>query len=131
MTATHQKHIYLKDLHFEHNLWLNELSFAKDELAIFTNRLSEVEARNTSPEFSASAESLQNRLVRQQEVVHDLRHEIKLHESALAHYASEHPIAIDRVHFADQEGLREKMARFTLLYAEFKAEFMRFIGKWM
>ncbi len=45
MTATHQKHIYLKDLHFEHLLWLNELTFAKDELIVFKNRLSEVEIR--------------------------------------------------------------------------------------
>lgn len=28
------KHIYLNDLHFEHKLWRNELSFFKDEAAV-------------------------------------------------------------------------------------------------
>ena len=46
MTSTHQDHIYLKDLHFEHRLWLNELKFVKDEIDIFTHRLSEVEIKN-------------------------------------------------------------------------------------
>ncbi|MBL7817049.1 MAG: hypothetical protein JNL70_18640 [Saprospiraceae bacterium] len=131
MTATHQKHVYLKDLHFEHRLWLNELSFAKDELGIFANRLSEVEMKNTVPEFTATAESLQNRLYRQQEVVDDLRHAIKKQEANLAHFAEEHPIAVDHVYFDDHTELRDQMARFTPLYAEFKAEFMRFIAKWM
>ena len=131
MTATHQKHVYLKDLHFEHHLWLNELSFAKDELTIFTNRLSEVEERNNAVDFSASAESLQNRLIRQKEVINDLRHEVKKQESFLAHYAADHPIAVDHVYFNDHSELREKMSRFTALYAEFKGEFMRFIAKWM
>lgn len=131
MTATHQKHVYLKDLHFEHSLWLNELNFAKDELSIFTNRLSEVEARNNASDFSATAESLQNRLIRQIEVVSELRHDIKKQESFLAHYAEDHPIAVDHVYFNDHADLREKMVRFTTLYAEFKGEFMRFIAKWM
>ena len=131
MTTTQQKHIYLKDLHFEHQLWLNELRFAKDELSVFSKRLSEVENKNNSIEFSASAESLQNRLIMQEEVVRDMRHEIKKQEAALAHYAAEHPIAIDHVHFGDHAEIREKMTRFTLLYAEFKSDFMRFIAKWI
>lgn len=131
MTATAKKHVYLKDLHFDHKLWLNELTFAKEELSIFTNRLSEVEAKNTAADFSAFAESFQNRLIRQKEVVDELSHAINDHESALANYAEEFPIAIDHVHFDDHNGLREQMNRFTVLYAEFKTEFMRFIAKWM
>ncbi len=131
MTTTDKKQVYLKDLHFEHRIWLNELNFVKDELAIFTNRLSEVEGKNTAADFSALAESFQNRLIRQKEVVYELSHEIKEHESALADYAEEFPIAIDHVHFDDHKEVRGKMARFTVLYAEFKAEFMRFIAKWM
>ena len=131
MTAIAKKQVYLKDLHFDHKLWLNELKFAKDELSIFTNRLSEVEEKNTAGDFSAFAESFQNRLIRQKEVVDELSHAIKEHESALANYAEEFPIAIDHVHFDDHNGLRGKMERFTALYAEFKTEFMRFIAKWM
>ena len=131
MTATAKKHVYLSDLHFEHNLWLNELNFSKDELYIFTNRLAGVIDNNTDKDFSAMAESKQNQLIRQKEVVDELRHAIKAHESELAHYAQEHPIAIDHVHFVDHVDIRSKMARFTQLYANFKKDFLRFILEWM
>jgi hypothetical protein len=131
MTATAKKHVYMSDLHFEHNLWLNELAFSKDELPIFINRLAGVIEKNTDHEFTAMAESFQNRLTRQNDVVSELRHAIKAHESELAHYAIEHPIAIDHVHFIDHVDLREKMSRFTTLYATFKKDFMRFIIQWM
>jgi hypothetical protein len=131
MTATAKKHVYMSDLHFEHNLWLRELNFAKDELPIFVERLADVIEKNTDKEFTAMAESFQNRLIRQKEVVDELRHAIKAHESELAHYAIEHPIAIDHVHFVDHVDLREKMVRFTTLYATFKKDFLRFIIQWM
>ena len=131
MTTTHQDHIYLKDLHFEHRLWLNELNFVKDEIEIFTHRLSEVEIKNNSADFTPEAESLQNKLIRQKEVVDELVHHINSHESSLAHQAEEHPIAVDHLHFKDHTDLREKMKRFSTLYAEFKKEFMRFTAKWM
>ena len=131
MTTTHQDHIYLKDLHFEHRLWLNELNFVKDEIEIFTHRLSEVEIKNNGSDFTPEAESLQNKLIRQKEVVDELVHHINSHESSLAHQAEEHPIAVDHLHFKDHTDLREKMTRFSTLYAEFKKEFMRFTAKWM
>jgi hypothetical protein len=131
MTVTQQKHVYLKDLHFEHRLWMNELNFAKDEMVSLNKRLEEVVSKNTDKAFEYVADSLQNRLIRQKDVIGELRHAIKAHESSLAHYAEEHPIAIDHVYFSDHEGLREQMTRFTTLYAQFKAEFMSFIAKWM
>ncbi len=131
MTATHKKHIFLKDLHFEHRLWLDELSFSKDQLDVFTSRLAEVEGKNNAADFSAGGESFQNRLIRQKEVIDELTHDIKEHETALVNYAEEFPIAIDHVHFDDHGALREKMIRFSSLYAEFKGDFMRFLAKWM
>ena len=131
MTSTAKKQVYLKDLHFDHKLWLNELKFTKEELSIFTKRLNEVEEKNTSADFAPLAESFQNRLIRQKEVIDELSHAIMEHESALADYAKEFPIAIDHVRFDDHNEIRGKMERFTVIYAEFKAEFMRFLAKWM
>jgi ATP/maltotriose-dependent transcriptional regulator MalT len=131
MAAIAKKHVYLSDLHFEHSLWLNELDFSKDELYIFTNRLAGAVEKNTDKDFTPTAESFQNKLIRQKEVVDELHHAIKKHESELAHYAQEHPIAIDHVHFTDHVDLRQKMARFTSLYASFKKEFLHFIAEWM
>jgi hypothetical protein len=130
-TATAKKHVFLSDLHFEHTLWLRELNFAKDELPIFTNRLEGVIEKSTDKTFEGKAESFQNKLIRQKEVVDELSHAIKAHESELAHYAQSHPIAVDHVHFIDHVDIRTKMARFTSLYAAFKKDFLQFIAEWM
>lgn len=129
--ATGAKHVYLKDLHFEHRLWLNELNFVRDEMSSLSKRLAEVEAKNTNTECQFFAESFQNRLIQHEKVTAELKEEIKKHESSLAHFATEHPIAVDHVYFGDHKGFRDKMARFTALYHPFKVEFMNFIAKWM
>jgi hypothetical protein len=125
------KHIYLSDLHFDHKLWLNQLSFCEDELEIFNARLGELIKRNNTTDFAGSAESLQNRIIRQNEVVDELKHEIKSHEKSLATFAEEHPIAVDHVYFSDHTDLRAKMEVFVKLYDEFKNEFSRFSAKWL
>jgi hypothetical protein len=125
------KHIYLADLHFEHKVWLNEFDFFKDEIQIFSGRMTQLESRNNSADFSAAFESLQNRLIRQKEVLDELRHDVKIHEHNLASFAEEHPIAVDHVFFTDHSDLRSKVTRFKELYTEFKDEFNRFSAKWM
>ncbi len=125
-----RKHTYLSDLHFENRLWLNQLAFCDDELEIYDTRLAELIEKNNSVDFASSAEALQNRLIRQNDVIDELKHEIRARESALASYAEVHPIAVDHVYFSDHQDIREKMERFTQLYAEFKDEFNRFTAKW-
>ncbi len=130
-TPTHSGHVFLKDLHYEHNLWINELKFYKEEVSILENRLKEILAKNTGDEAEANAESYQNRFEIQRERISDLKHRIKKHESHLVDYAENHPIAIDHVHFTDHTAMREEMERFRELYAELKESFNRFAVKWM
>jgi hypothetical protein len=124
-------HIYISDLYFENKIWRNELSFFKDEILIFENRLGELIARNSKPDFLTEAESLQNRLIREREVIDTLRHDITVEEDSLARYAQEHPIAIDHVYFDDHSQLRAQMERFRTLYDTLKGDFTRFAAKWM
>lgn len=125
-----RKHIYLSDLHFENKLWLNQLAFCEDEISIYDSRLADLIEKNNSMDFAGSAEALQNRLIRQRDVIDDLKHEIRAREKSLASYAEEHPIAVDHVYFTDHQDLRGKMERFSQLYAELKDEFNRFTAKW-
>lgn len=128
-------HIYLKDLHFDHQLWLNELSFYKQETALLEKRLSEVVGRNTGIEATAAAEGFQNRFIRQREVIDELGHDIREREDWLVRYAQDHETAIDHVYFdnqaPDHEALAERVSIFKKLYAELKHDFLRYIGKWM
>jgi hypothetical protein len=130
-TALKDKYIYLSDLHYEHNLWSNELRFYKEEIAILEGRLKEIISKNTDHEAEAGVESFQNRFDLQRDHISELKHRIKKHEQYLVNYAENHPIAIDHVHFTDHTALREDMERFTELYQEMKKSFNRFAVKWM
>ena len=50
----------MSDLHFEHTAWNGELSFEKDELKIFQNRLEEVASRWTTKEVMFKVEQFKN-----------------------------------------------------------------------
>ncbi len=126
-----EKYVYLSDLHYEHNLWRNELAFYKEEVNILEGRLKEIVSKNTNHEAVAGVESFQNRFDLQREHLSELKHRIKKHEAHLVDYAENHPIAIDHVHFTDHTRLREDMERFVELYQEMKREFNRFAVKWM
>jgi hypothetical protein len=132
MANNHAKNFaYITDLHYEHRLWLNELKFYKEELAILEARLGEIVSKNTNNEAEAGVESFQNRFDLQREHISELKHRIKKHESFLAEYAQEHPIAVDHVHFTDHTDIRENVDRFRELYQEVKHDFNRFAVKWM
>lgn len=131
METKKNKFIFLRDLHYEHRLWRNELAFYKQELDILEERLNEIIAKNTNHDVEARVDSYQNRFDLQRDHISELKHRIKKHEHFLAAYAEEHPIAIDHVHFTDHAALREDMDRFRDLYQEMKNEFNRFAVKWL
>lgn len=123
--------VYMSDLHFEHLAWNSELSFQKDELKIFQNRLEVVVSRWTKKEVMKEVEHFQNNFVRHNEVVDTLKHDINIHEEHLVKFDKEHPIASDHVHFNDHVELRDEMETQRKLYAELKTEFLRFLTKTM
>jgi len=126
-----QKSIYLSDLHFEHRNWLSELTFWKEELVSFQNRLAEVVSRWTDKSVLAQAEHFQNQFIRHNEVIDILRHEVKLHEQELSIHAEEHPIGIEHQHFSDHADFREQMETQRHIYNDLKKEFFSFLVKTM
>ena len=128
---TNNKSVYIDDLHFEHKLWKRQLDFYREELSLFDNRLEDLVKRWTSIEVLAQLEQFQNRFVREREVIDELRHDINEHATILAHYAEEHPVAIDRVRFDDQVSLRDRMETFQKLFDELKQSFFIFVAKYL
>lgn len=123
--------VHLADLHSDHRIWLNALTFYKEELGILEHRLQEIAARNTGAEVLAELEQFQNRCIRQREVIDITHHDLVVHEEAIQHEAREHPIAIDHRLFKDHTAQRAAMDRFEELYRQFKAELMRWLTKRM
>lgn len=131
MTTTTEKLVHIADLHSDHMLWMNTLSFCKDEIGILEKRMEEVAARNTHTDVLAELEHFQNQYIRQREVMDELRHELKQHENDLEKEVREHPIAVDHRLFKDHSAHREAMATFEKLYRELKDEFMHWLVKRM
>jgi hypothetical protein len=131
MTVVADKKVLVSDLHFELNLWLNELKFYKDEIKIFNRRLEDIVSRNTDKEVMRQIEHFQNQYIRQIEVIDELRHEVKQHENILEENALDNPIAVDHRYFEDHTELRDQADQFKKIYKELKVEFMRFLSKWM
>ncbi len=122
---------YIGDLHFEHKMWDNELSFFKEEISILEPYLSGITHKYTDSEVLASLEHFQNQFLLQKENIRELQHKVKAHEKNLSTFAHEHPVAIDHHHFTDHRTLREGMDRQKAIYYDLKKEFMLFLQKWM
>ncbi len=119
------------ELHEEHLAWMNELQFAEDELGIYQKRLEELVGKRQDREMMPELEHFQNRFVRQQEVINDLKHRLRRHEhritTLLQAAGSKDP---DEVFAADHYQLREDMGQFRKLFQELKKDFYRFLAKW-
>ncbi|WP_306640710.1 hypothetical protein [Sanyastnella coralliicola] len=122
---------YMNELHEEHQTWVKELEFYKEELEIFRNRLGEVSIKNNKPEERADVEHFQNQFLREIEVIDTLRHDINAHEKVLVEYAKDHPAAVEHTYFRDHTELTDRMQRFEELWKELKNDFNRFLSKWM
>lgn len=126
-----QDKVHINDLNFEHNNWKQELEFQKDELKIFQNRLDEIVVRWSNKDVLGRIEQYQNIVIRQNEVVDTLLHEIKVHNQSLGSFAEDHPVAIDHLLFNDHTGMRDKMDRQRTIYGDFKKAFFRFLTESM
>ncbi|HXH20329.1 MAG TPA: hypothetical protein VNJ07_14735 [Chitinophagales bacterium] len=131
MATKPAERVYLKDLHFEHRLWLNELKFYKEELEIFEHRLDDLVKKYTDNKVLMRLEQFQNKFIHQKEVIHDLKHRVKAHEKMLAARAEENPIAVDHQYFKDHASLREEIADYRKIFSELKESFLRYLAEWM
>lgn len=124
-----RKHI--DELHADYTAWAQELGTARDEIDTLTKRLEEVSSKNTSVEVKANIEHFQNVFVRQNEVVDEMLHKIKLADNTLANTVRDNPTASDHRLFDDDAGMRDEMEQFGRIYAQEKGDFIEFLTKWM
>lgn len=131
MGTTKVKKEHIDVLHFEHEKWVKQLSFYKDELKTYNNRLEDIVVRFNGREVMAKLEKYQNKFIRQNEVIDILIHDINSHEHILASSVKENPVASDHRLFEDHVELRDRMKTFLKIYNELKPKFMRYLTKYM
>ena len=94
--------VHLSDLHFDHRLWLNELRFFEDQLAIFDERLAQVIDRyKDDSEALRSLEAFQNQIIRQREVIDEMKHKFRSREMDLNNIerSVEEPVSANHILF--------------------------------
>jgi len=123
--------VHIDDLHFEHQQWVREVRFFKDELEFFRRRLEDIASRYTSMEVMKELEKFQNQLYIQGNAMDQLIHDVNEHEHFLAKYAEENPVAVDRVLFEDHGPLRARIDTNRAIVDDFKQDYLRFLVRWM
>ena len=75
--------IHISDLHFDHKLWMNELKFFEMQLTVFEEKLEQIVKSNSETSVLAKVEAFQNRIIRQNEVIDEIKHKLRLREQDL------------------------------------------------
>jgi len=121
----------ISELHFQHQLWMNELDFYKQELKILQERLEEVAYKNTSKEAHVFIEQFQNRFLIQNNEMDMLRHNIRRNEEEAVKEAKKYWKRADYETSKEYIELQDRIVQFEKLYKELKQDFFKFISKWM
>jgi predicted nuclease with TOPRIM domain len=120
---------HLSELHQEHLTWIKSLEFYKDELQTLNNRLGELVTANSDNAIRAQIEHFQNQFIRQNEVIDELKHDIKASENEIIANISNNPVASDHRSAPDHTELRDRFETFEKIYSELKNEFQAFASK--
>lgn len=129
-TVNHQSK-KIDELHFEHGIWIKELKFNKEELKIFSNRLSEVGVRYTSTAVLARLDQFQNKFMVQQEAADTLLQDLNVHEQKLNAAALINSISIDRISFSEHYQMRARMETFEKIFRQLRNDYLRYLSETM
>jgi hypothetical protein len=121
--------LHQQDLHRQFTHWVQNLSFYKDELAVFNKRLSEIAKANNNTEILSMVEHFQNAFIRQSDLIDELKHDINAEETALVQKIKDHPVASDHVLYEHPTALVDRNDTFDQLFKDLKTEFEHFLSK--
>lgn len=116
-------------LHKECKEWLSQLDLFYRELSLFQNHLKDVTDRNSGEEVMRQVEHFQNRFIIEKENLDTLKHDVSVHDQAMAREIQSGSILEDRDYTGDQFDLRHRVYMQEKLFREMKHEFYNFLGK--
>ena len=85
--------------------------------------------KNIGYETRAHVERFQNQFIRQNEVMDEMRHNIKQHENHIQAMVKANPVATDRKLVLDHTELRQEFHRFVELYDQMREDFKHFLSR--
>ena len=123
--------IFNTDLHFEHESWMRELDFWKDEIESFQNRLNEMVMRFSDKDIYASIEKFQNQIVIHEEKLNGIRNRIQMHEANIADHYKKELDSMNQELVKKHLEIRERMEDQRDMMSEMKKNLFAFLTKYI
>jgi hypothetical protein len=118
-------------VHFQHKVWMNHLTFYKEELVIFQKRLEEVDSKNTSKEVHKLIDEFQNQFLFCRNKIEKLRQVMDSVEKEAVKTGKFHMRRIDYEATDQFINIKNDMAEFEKSYKVLKENFYNVLSKWM
>lgn len=117
----------LEYFHGDHSRWMKELEFARQEVMYFESRLEDLVNRITNRPILHELEQFQNRFIREQEVMDELRHRIKKEEHKLVQALKADKLTMEQFDLGSHLALGQHMVDFARLNGELRHAFNTFL----
>ncbi len=121
--------LFLSDLNFNLEVWKRELKFQESEMDYFEEKLEYVAMRNLGKDVMIQLEGFQNKIIREREVMGQLRHRLRMkkREIAQAKYQNNPEVKFPE----KQVTLKDEMKTFVRMHYDLKEDMMDFFLKYL
>jgi subtilase family serine protease len=119
----------IRELHFDHELWLIEMAFWKQEIEVLDKYLAAVNASYSDTVVRAEVEHFQNQFIIQLNFINSLKNDVKAQEALIS--LLEKDISnkkLQQKKADDEYDIRDRMLTNQKLYVELKQSFKKWLS---
>lgn len=119
----------IRELHFDHELWLAEMAFWKQEIDILDKYLAAVITSLADSDARGEVEHFQNQFIIQRSFINSLKNDVKAQEKLISELEKDINNRVLQQKKADDEyEIRDKMLTNEKLYNDLKISFKKWLS---
>ena len=119
----------IRELHFDHELWLIEMAFWKQEIEVLDKYLAAVNASYADTVVRAEVEHFQNQFIIQLNFINSLKHDVKAQEALISLLEQDiNNKKLQQKKADDEYDIRDRMLTNQKLYIELKQSFKKWLS---
>jgi hypothetical protein len=119
----------IRELHFDHELWLIEMAFWKQEIEVLDKYLAAVNSSYSNTTVRAEVEHFQNQFIIQLNFINSLKNDVKAQEALISLLEKDISSKKLQQKKADDEyDIRDRMLTNQKLYVELKQSFKQWLS---
>lgn len=119
----------IRELHFDHELWLIEMAYWKQEIEVLDKYLAAVNASYSDTVVRAEVEHFQNQFIIQLNFINSLKNDVKAQEALISLLEKDiNNKKLQQKKADDEYDIRDRMLTNQKLYVELKQSFKQFLS---